>query len=166
MSIQIIQRLARALQLQILRQEILAGGLPNGNGSTVGARPLPAAPLASPGRGVDATPLRRKPPAKFFTALAMSGRLHLVDIAEGSPWDPMRIKFDSQAMAEDLRTHLGARKVRSIAELDLFLKESAVRAGIIILCVSAELLEAARIRWTYGDTVAASAAARRAPLVG
>ena len=96
----------------------------------------------------------------------MTGRLHLVDIREGSPWDPMRIKFDNPMMADELRANLGARRARTVDELDLFLQESAVRAGIIILCVSAELLEAARVRWAYGGVAAASTDTQRAPLVG
>jgi len=168
MRIPILIRLARALQLRALRQEVLAGGTLNGTRSGNGAGLFTGFPAPPPRRGPAAAGpvVRRKTSGKFFTALAMTGRLHLVDIEEDAPWDPMRIKFDNPAMADDLRAHLGARKARTVDELDLFLEESAVRAGIIILCVSADLLDAARIRWAYGGALAASAVARRAPLAG
>jgi hypothetical protein len=162
----LMNRLARALQIYSLRQEVLAGGTVDETRAGSGAARFTALP--SPPRGsAPAESLPKKTRGKYFTALAMTGRLHLVDIQEGGPWDPMRIKFDNPTMADELRANLGARRARTVDELDLFIQESAVRAGIIIVCVSAELLEAARLRWAYGGVAAAATAVtRQAPLVG
>jgi len=161
----LLNRLARTLQLYSLRQQVLAGGIVDEPRAGSGAAHYTALP-SPPRGGAAAAPLRKKTRGKYFTALAMTGRLHLVDIQEGSPWDPMRIKFDNPMMADELRANLGARRARTVDELDLFLQESAVRTGIIILSVSAELLEAARLRWAYGGVAAASTGTQRAPLVG
>lgn len=84
---------------------------------------------------------------RFFSATAMTGRLHLLDISDFGPWDSSRIVFHDEQEVDLILTRLIIRKVLTIEELDEALSASENRPGSASLFVYDSLLEAAKPRW-------------------
>jgi hypothetical protein len=85
---------------------------------------------------------------RFFRATALAGELHLIDFHDWDDWVLEKIQYRDEAEVSWLvRTGAGERRViRTAAELDAAIDESASSHGIY-LYVSESLLEEAPRRW-------------------
>lgn len=84
---------------------------------------------------------------RFFSATAMAGRLHLLDISDFGPWDSSRIVFHDEQEVDLILTRMMIRKVQTIEELDDALKASENTPGSASFHVHESLLDAAKQRW-------------------
>lgn len=85
--------------------------------------------------------------ARFFSATAMAGCLHLLDISDFGPWNSSRIVFQDEQVVDVILIRLIIRKVLTIEELDEALKASENTPGSASLYVHENLLDAAEQRW-------------------
>jgi len=85
---------------------------------------------------------------RFFRATALAGSLHLIDFSDWDPWEPRNIQYRNDAEVGWLmRTGASERRiVRTVAELDAALEESASPCGIY-LYISESLIGEAERRW-------------------
>jgi len=85
---------------------------------------------------------------RFFRAAALAGELHLIDLSDWDDWDSEKVQYRDEAEVSWLmRTGAGERRiVRTAAELDAAIDESASPHGIY-LYVSESLLEETTRRW-------------------
>jgi hypothetical protein len=85
---------------------------------------------------------------RFFRAAALAGELHLIDLSDWDDWDLGKVQYRDEAEVSWLmRTGAGERRViRTAAELDAAIDESASPRGIY-LYVSESLLEETKRRW-------------------
>jgi len=81
---------------------------------------------------------------RFFRAAALAGELHLIDFSDWDEWDSGKVQYRAEAEVSWLmRTGAGERRiVRTAAELDAALDESASPRGIYLF-VSESLIEEA-----------------------
>lgn len=85
---------------------------------------------------------------RFFRAAALAGELHLIDLSDWDDWELEKVQYPDEAEVSWLmRTGAGERRVvRTAAELDAAIEESASPRGIY-LYVNESLLEEAKRRW-------------------
>ena len=85
---------------------------------------------------------------RFFRATALAGELHLIDFHDWDDWESEKVQYRDEAEVSWLmRTGAGERRViRTAAELDAAIDESASPRGIY-LYVSESLLEETKRRW-------------------
>lgn len=84
---------------------------------------------------------------KFFSATAIAGRLHMLDIGDHSPWDPARIAYTREREIDMSLPRMGAVKVRTVGGLYAEISRSQGSPGSISLYVHEDLLYFARRRW-------------------
>jgi hypothetical protein len=85
---------------------------------------------------------------RFFRATALAGELHLIDFHDWDDWVLEKIQYRDEAEVSWLvRTGAGERRVvRTAAELDAAIEDSASPCGIY-LYVSESLIQEAKRRW-------------------
>ena len=85
---------------------------------------------------------------RFFRATALAGELHFIDLSDWDDWDSGKVQYrDETEVSWLMRTGAGERRViRTVAELDAAIDESASPHGIY-LYVSESLLEETTRRW-------------------
>lgn len=85
---------------------------------------------------------------RFFRAAALAGELHLVDLSDWDDWDATKVQYRDEAEVRWLmRTGASERRiVRTAAELDAVIADSASPRGIY-LYVSEALIQETKRRW-------------------
>ena len=85
---------------------------------------------------------------RYFRAAALAAELHFIDLSDWDDWDSEKVQYRDEAEVSWLmRTGAGERRiVRTAAELDAAIDESASPHGIY-LYVSESLLEETTRRW-------------------
>lgn len=85
---------------------------------------------------------------RFFRAAALAGELHFIDLSDWDNWDSGKVQYrDDTEVSWLMRTGAGERRVvRTAAELDAAIVESASPRGIY-LYISEGLIQEARRRW-------------------
>jgi len=85
---------------------------------------------------------------RFFRATALAGELHLIDFHDWDDWESEKVQYrDETEVSWLLRTGAGERRVvRTAAELDAAIVESASPRGIY-LYLSESVIEEAKRRW-------------------
>ena len=85
---------------------------------------------------------------RFFRAAALAGELHLIDFSDWDEWESGKVQYRDEAEVGWLiRTGAGKRRiVRTAAELDAALDESASPRGIYLF-VSESLIKEVTRRW-------------------
>jgi len=84
---------------------------------------------------------------RFFRATALASSLHLIDLSDWDPWEPSNIQYRNDAEVGWLmRTGASERRiVRTVAELDAALEESASPRGIYLYISESLIGEAERL---------------------
>ena len=73
-------------------------------------------------------------PERFFRAAALAGELHFIDLSDWDDWDSGKVQYrDDTEVSWLMRTGAGERRViRTVAELDAAIVESAAPRGIYL----------------------------------
>jgi hypothetical protein len=102
--------------------------------------PSPAAPAAPAASGA-------RPP-RFFSAAVIAGRLHVLGLARGGPWNPEHLEWRTEPDVDRLvNPNAGDRKITARADLARIGSADAAERPARFLWIREDLLEEARRLW-------------------
>jgi len=85
-------------------------------------------------------------PDRFFSGTVVSGRLRILGLPQGGPWDPSRLEWREEPELDTLvNPKAGDQKVRTRDALEAIV--TAPRSPTRFLWIHESLLEAARRLW-------------------
>jgi hypothetical protein len=86
--------------------------------------------------------------SRFFSATIIAGRLHVLGLASGGPWDPTRLEWRTEADVHTLMNpRAGDRKVLRPGDLEGLLAAPPEVRPSRFLWIREDLLEEARRLW-------------------
>lgn len=87
-------------------------------------------------------------PDRFFSATTIAGRLHILGLARGGPWNATRLEWREEPGLDTLlNSRAGDRKVRSREELEAAVNAPAGGMPTRFLWIHEALVEDARRLW-------------------
>jgi SAM-dependent methyltransferase len=111
----------------------------------VAGGPTSVEPEPAPHRNYQQSPLMASS-ERSFSATVIAGRLHLLGLASGRPWNPARLEWRAEPELDSLvNIKRGDRKVRTQEELETIVATSSVPPRF--LWIHENLAEAARRLW-------------------
>ncbi len=88
------------------------------------------------------------PPDRFFSATVIAGRLHILGLSQGGPWDPSRLEWrDEPGLDTLVNPRAGDRKVTTWEALETLVKAPTGAIPTRFLWIHENLLAEARRLW-------------------